>query len=67
MRERQTHVRRARRSTRARTTARTRTAPQAPPQTQAPRVVYAQVASDDADARIAEALKLLARAGAFDA
>ena len=51
----------------ARTTTRTQAQTQPPTQTQAPCVVYAQVAGDDADARIAEALKLLARAGAFDA
>jgi hypothetical protein len=38
------------------------------PRTQTPaRVAYVQVTDDDADARIAQALKLLARAGAFDA
>jgi hypothetical protein len=65
-------VSRARRSKPARntrgsacTTARTETRTQT--QTQAPRVVYTQVAPEDAKARIAEALKLLARAGAFDA
>jgi hypothetical protein len=50
---------------RARTTTRTET--QTETQTRTPSVVYKQVASDDAGARIAEALRLLARAGVYDA
>src|SRR5262249_7601071 len=63
-------VSRARRSKLARNapgSARTTPRPRTTRTRTLPRVVYAQVAPDDADARIAEALKLLARAGAFDA